>query len=109
MQVKASIRWAILPLVIIFLFFNGYGHFILHEFMGHKDTVHNIEHDPTQKYFESEHIHCDIMDLHLEVPTPFVAFNYVIYNSYTTVYLIPDTEYIPFLSFNLLRGRGPPL
>lgn len=109
MQVKAPFRWAILPFLIIFLFFNGYGHFLLHEFMEHQDTVHSFDKDTSQKHFESEHIHCDILDVHLAVPHPLILAKYQLFNPYTIEYLMENSNIYLYLFRGISTVRGPPL
>lgn len=64
MQGKKYIAWLLIPFMFLFIFLNGYGHYFVHEFLSHEDTVH---HNPsgTDYSYESEHTHCTILDFHL--------------------------------------------
>lgn len=70
MRIHNIIKWPILPIVALFVFLNGYGHFLLHALSGHEDTTHHFVHEKGVQYFESEHIHCDILDFFLSPVTP---------------------------------------
>lgn len=109
MQRYTQIRWAILPLLFLFLFFNGYGHFLLHDFMGHEDTMHISDHDNHTSHFESEHIHCDVLDLLLQPVEPYVSTFYITQNTCSLFHVTCSNFQITTSSSYLFSGRGPPL
>lgn len=109
MQRYTQFRWAILPLLFLFLFFNGYGHFLLHNFMGHEDTMHISDHDNHTSHFESEHLHCDVLDLLLQPVEPYVSTFQITKSIFSLFYVNGLNFQITTAIFSLFSGRGPPL
>jgi len=96
--------------LVALLLLNGTAHEFLHSFAAHEDTVDIAHsHQPGDVFFDTEHHHCDFLDLAL------VAFDHVIPGYNFTPRLIHSVNYAVFYQGRTAHGkiylrsdRGPP-
>lgn len=107
MQWKKHFAWLLMPFIFLFIFLNGYGHYFVHEFLSHEDTVHNNQ-SKTGYSYESEHLHCEVLDIYLmefDLPVLLSFEDLVVF--YTKIIARKSSQLISnlFIRFYL---RGPP-